>query len=1082
MKKKTITVGRILSILLLLLLSPICYLRAQQDNATAGISKKTILPVITRAGNATAAPVENQAGLYALAITGKVSDENGSGLPGVTVSVKGNTRKAVVTDNAGAFSISVETGSETLVFTHVGYLEQEIKLQNRATLTVSMVLASKALEDVVVVGYGTVKRKDVTGSIAGINQNEIKSRPVTDALQALQGKVAGVDISSNERPGSIGNINIRGVRSILASNSPLFVVDGIPLVSGGIDNFNPSDIESIDVLKDASATAIYGSRGANGVVIVTTKQGKNGKITLNLSSSVKLENLQDNEKMFNAGDYITFRRWAYYYAGLNPATGVSTNPRGDQPTIATDRTFFNATGDPSAFANLMKGWATGTWNGAAVATTDWRGLVKQQSVTSDNIISVSGGSDRIKAYGSFGYLNNTGTIKGQSFQRYSAKTNIDITATKWLSFGSSINITYSRQQYGQSTRNVGTVGTPAGGLYESARSLFPYAVPYDSAGNRIIFPGGDNSWKNVVDEWNYNIDQRTTIRAFGSLFTQIDFGSIFRPLKGLKYRMNFGPDISSYSDGVYIDSKSVANGSSTDNPSNSIASLLKGKAVSYTLDNLLYYDKTIGQHSFGITLLQSQTGLTADSSTINGVGIPLASQLWNALSSGTVTGSLTTSSNLAQQQLLSYMGRINYSFGDKYLLTASIRRDGSSVFAKGHQYDNFPSAAIAWRITRESFMKSFNWVNDLKLRVGVGITGNSAVQPYSTKGPIISLFYPFSATNIAGSTPNSLLANQDLKWEKTKQYNIGLDFSLFNRRVTGSFDAYTSKTSDLLQNRSLLTVTGYNSTYFNIAQTSNNGFDINLTTVNIKTRDLMWSTTINAAWQKDHVVSTANGDQNDINNNLFIGQSQGVIYGYKPLGLWHSGDSTAYKGFNANGNAFSPGFTRVADLNGDNKIDPNNDRQIIGWTRPRWVVGMTNTFSYRNFDVSIFLYGRLNFLNNTGGEGEAGRGVTRQIDYYNENNKNATYEKPVYNAGNASLDPYYSALGYLPASFIKIRNISVSYNTNSGYFKKAGFSGLRVYVQVSNPGMLFSKLKYLDMDVAGPTWNRGITLGINVSF
>jgi TonB-linked SusC/RagA family outer membrane protein len=1070
MTKKTIVPTGAFSILFLLF--SFLQLQAQQDNALAVNSKKSF--------TTPAVSTVNASGVYAGPVTGKVTDENGKGLSGVTVGIKGNPGKAVTTDESGSFSIQVTTGKETLVFTYVGYSVQEISLQNRTTISVRMVLESKALEDVVVVGYGTVKKKDVTGAVAGINQNDIKARPVANAIEAMQGKVAGVDITTNERPGSLGTINIRGVRSLLASNSPLFVVDGIPLVSGGIDNFNPSDIESIDVLKDASATAIYGSRGANGVVIVTTKQGKNGKLTLNLNSSVKLENLQDNEKMFSAGDYITFRRWAYYYAGLNTTTGISSNPRGDQPTIATDRTFFNATGDPAAFANFMKGWATGTWNGAAVTTTDWRALVKQQSVTSDNTISVSGGSDKIKAYGSFGYLNNTGTIKGQSFQRFSAKTNIDIAATKWLSFGSSINITYAKQQYGQSTRSVGTVGTPAGGLYESARSLFPYAVPYDSAGNRIIFPGGDNSWKNVVDEWNYNIDQRTTVRAFGSLYTQIDFGSIFSPLKGLKYRMNFGPDLSSYSDGVYIDSKSVANGSSTDNPANSIASLLKGRAFSYTLDNLLYYDKTIGEHSFGITLLQSQTAVSADSSTINGVGIPLASQLWNALSSGTVTGSLTTSSNLSQQQLLSYMGRINYGFRDKYLLTASIRRDGSSVFAKGHQYDNFPSAALAWRISREGFMKNYNWINDLKLRVGVGITGNSAVTPYSTKGPIISLFYPYSSTNIAGSTPNSLLANQDLKWEKTTQYNIGIDFSMFNRRITGSVDAYTSKTSDLLQNRSLLTVTGYTSAFFNIAQTSNHGFDINLSTVNVKTKNIIWTTTINAAWQKDKVVSTAYGDQNDIPNNLFIGQSQGVIYGYKSMGLWHEADSSLFKAFK--NNSFSPGFTRVADINGDNKIDPNNDRQIIGWTRPRWVVGMTNTFSYKDFDLSIFLYGRLNYLNNTGGEGEAGRGVTRQIDYYNENNKNATYEKPVYNAGNASLDPYYSALGYLPASFIKIRNISLSYNTSSGYFKRAGLSNLRFYVQVSNPGMLFSKLKYLDMDVAGPTWNRGVTLGINASF
>ncbi len=1015
-------------------------------------------------------------------INGTIANDKGELLEGASVQLVNSKTKAIA-NRSGKFTISTKEKTGEILITHTGYTDKFISI-NETTSNLNVVLSidTKSLEDVVVIGYNVVKRKDVTGSVAGINQQEIKSRPVTDALQAMQGKVAGVDISSNERPGSIGNINIRGVRSILASNSPLFVVDGIPLVSGGIENFNPSDIESIDILKDASATAIYGSRGANGVVIVTSKQGKSGKITLNLNSSVKFENLHDYEAMFNSGDYITFRRWSQYYAGLNTTTGISSNPRGDQPTIATDRTFFNATGDPSAWANIAKGWASGTWDGSKVATTDWMGMVTQQSLTTDNVISVSGGTDKIKAYGSFGYLNNTGTIKGQSFQRYTVRANIDIAATKWMSFGTSLNITNATQQYGQSTRNVGTVGTPAGGLYESARSLFPYAVPFDSAGNRIIFPGGDNSWKNVVNEWDYNIDQRVTWRAFGSLYTQIDFGKITNTLKGLRYRMNFGPDISSYSDGVYIDSKSVANGSSTDNPANSIASLLKGKAFSYTLDNLLYYDKTIGSHSFGVTLLQSQTALTADSSTINGVGIPLPSQLWNALTSGTVTGSLTTSSNLAQQQLLSYMVRVNYSYKDKYLLTASIRRDGSSVFAQGHQYDNFPSVALAWRINRENFMKNIRWVNDLKLRAGLGITGNSAVQPYSTQGPIISLFYPFSSSNAAGSTPNSLLANQNLKWEKTKQYNVGIDFSLVNRRITGSIDAYTSNTQDLLQNRSLLTVTGYSSTYFNIAQTANTGFDINVTTVNIKQKDFTWTTTINAAWQKDHVVSTANGDQNDINNNLFIGQPQGVIYGYKAAGLWHSGDSATYKQFNANGNSFSPGFTRVEDLNGDHKIDPNNDRQIIGSTRPRWVVGMSNTFSYKGFDLSIFLYGRLNYLYNTGGEGQAGRGVTRQIDYYNENNQNAYYQKPVYNAGNASLDPYYAALGYLPASFIKIRNISLAYNSNANYFKKIGLTNLRAYMQISNPGMLLSKIKYLDMDVAAPTSNRGVTIGLNASF
>ena len=1021
-----------------------------------------------------------QQGLYAQTtgshtVTGTVTNEKGELLQGAVVEIK-NTKTRVLTDASGKFSISIKDRTAVLVITSAGYADKEVSVnQTSANLSVSLATDTKALEDVVVIGYATVKKKDVTGAVSGINQQDIKSRPVTNALEAMQGKVAGVDISSNERPGSVGSINIRGVRSLTASNSPLFVVDGIPLITGGIDNFNPNDIESIDILKDASATAIYGSRGANGVVIVTTKQGKSGRVTLSLNSSIKMENLVDNTTMFNASDYITFRRWAYYYAGLNNTTGVSTYPRGDQPTLATDRTFFNATADPSAWNNIAKGWASGTWDGSKVATTDWRGIVAQQSMTSDNVISVSGGSDKIKAYGSFGYLNNTGTIKGQSYKRYSGKASVDIEATKWLSFGNNFSVNYSIQEFGQSTVNVSTIGTPAGGLYESARSLFPYAVPYDSAGARILFPGGDNSFKSVVDEQNYNRDQRITLRAFGSMFTQINIGNIFPALKGLKYRMNFGPDFSYFRDGVYIDANSVANGGSTN-----FASLSNNKTFSYTLDNLLYYDRSFGAHTIGVTLLQSQTSYSQETSSISGNGVPLASQLWNALTSGTVTGALSSSSNIIQQQLLSYMARVNYSFRDKYLLTVSARQDGSSVLAEGHKYSWFPSAALAWRINKEKFMNA-KWVNDLKLRVGAGVTGNSAIAPYATQGPITSLFYPFISSNAAGSVPNSVLANQDLGWEKTTQYNLGLDFSLFNRRVSGSVDVYTSKTTDLLMQRSIPSVTGFTTTFANIGKTANKGIDINITTVNIKQKNLMWTTTVNAAWQKERIEALSNGTQDDINNNWFIGQSIGVIYGYKALGLWQKGDP-AMAAFNANGNSFSAGSVRVADLNGDNKIDPNNDRTIIGSTRPRWVVGMSNTVTYKNWDLSIFLYGRLNYMFNGGGEGEAGRSVTRQVNYYTENNTNADFQKPIFNAGNAAGDPYFPALGYYQASFIKIRNISLGYTFDNKSLGKSGISSLKAYFQMSNPGMLFSKIKYLDMDVAGSTWNRGITFGINASF
>jgi TonB-linked SusC/RagA family outer membrane protein len=1008
-------------------------------------------------------------------VTGKVTDETGKPVEGVTVQVKGTTI-ATATIADGSYSLMAPSGNARLVITSIGFTQMEVAINNRSEVNIPIVSIASSLQDVVVIGYSTIKKKDVTGAVAGINQKDIRSRPVDNAIQAMQGKVAGVDISSNERPGTVPSINIRGVRSLTASNSPLFVVDNIPLITGGIENINPNDIESIDVLKDASATAIYGSRGANGVVIITTKQGKSGRVTLNFNHSVTLENLVDNREMFNASEYITFKRWAYYYAGLNPVSGVSTNPRGDQPNINTDRSLFSATADPFAWANINQGWASGTWDGSKVKTIDWRGMVKEQSITTDNTISVSGGSDKIKAYGSFGYLNNGGVVKGQSFERYTAKANVEFTATNWLSFGNSMTVSYGKQQFGQSNAGISTIGTPAGGLYESARTIFPYAVPYDSAGNRILFPGADNAIKSIIDEERYNIDERVTLRAFGSLYAQVNFGSIFPILKGLKYRMNFGPDFSSYRDGIYVDANSVANGGST-----SYASLLNNKTFSYTLDHLLYYDRSIKEHTFGLTLLYSQTDYRLEESFISGNGVPQYSQLWYALTTGTVTGAISTRGKLTEQQLLSYMARINYSFKDKYLLTVSARQDGSSVLAEGHKYSWFPSAALAWRISKENFM-NVNWINELKLRVGAGVTGNSAVPAYATQGAITSLFYPFYTTNTAGAIPSLEMANLDLGWEKTTQYNIGIDFNLFRSRVSGSVDVYNTKTTDLLLKRSIPSVTGYTSTFDNVGETANNGIDITLTTVNIKQKDLTWSTTLNAAWQKDHIVTLANGKQNDIPNNWFIDQPNGVIYGYQALGLWQAKDASAYGAFNANGHKFYPGNVRVADLNGDNKIDANNDLKIIGWTRPRWVVGMTNTVNYKQLDLSIFLYGRLNYMYNFGGEGQPARGVQRKINYYTENNTDAEFQKPIFNAGGAPGDPYYQALGYRKASFVKIRNISLGYNFNNKMFGKSGISNLRAYFQVQNPGMLYSKIKFIDMDVVGPTWNRGFTLGINASF
>jgi len=1005
-------------------------------------------------------------------VTGKVTDETGKPVEGATVQVKGTTI-ATATTADGSYSLMAPSGNSKLVITSIGYTQLEIAINNKSEVNIFIENIASSLQDVVVIGYTTVKKKDVTGSVAGINQKDIRSRPVNNALQAMQGKVAGVDISSNERPGQVGSITIRGVRSLTASNSPLFVVDGIPLSTGGIDYLNPNDIESIDVLKDASASAIFGSRGANGVVIVTTKQGKTGKLQLNFNSSVTTEKIVDRAPAMTASEAIDFRRWAYYYS--NPAVF----PRGDNPNITNDRTIFLATSDPAAWSNINKGWVGGKWDGSQVATTDWKGLVSKTGITQDHTLSVSGGTNKIKAYASFGYLDNKGTSIGQKFTRYSGKASVDIQATDWFSMGLNMNITSSKQEFGQSNGVIGAfVGSPATSIYESARRLYTYAVPYDSTGARVLYPAGDVAFKNVVDEWNYTQDQRKTLRAFGSLYAQVDFGAIHPVLKGIKYRMNFGPDFSNYQQGIYIDGLSAASSGT------SSASLQKSQTFSYTIDNLLYYDKVIYKHSFGLTLLQSATKFVADPvTTITGTGIPFASQRWYTLNQSVIPAAnltVTRNADLIERQLTSYMARLNYSFADRYLLTVSARQDGASQFAPGNKYSWFPSAAVAWRINHESFMKNVSWVNDLKLRIGAGVTGNSAVDAYTTKGAITPLFYPFVSTITAGSLPSSVFANQELGWEKTTQYNFGLDFSIFQRRISGVIDVYTSHTRDLLMARSIPTVTGFSSTLQNVGQTENMGIDISLSTININIRNFQWTTNFNASWQKEEIVSLANGKQDDINNNWFIGQPIGVIYGIKANGLWHLSDSTEYKKFNANGHSFSAGNVRPVDQNGDYRIDANNDRIIVGYTRPRWIVGITNGFIYKNFELSVFLYGRLNYMFNTGGEAMVARASTRSLNYYTENNTNAEYQKPIYSTGTGDL--YSSSLGFRQASFIKIRNISASYNLDAKLLKKLSMSNLRLYIQVANPGMLFSKIDFMDMDVAAFTNNRGFTFGINAAF
>ncbi|MDE6178787.1 MAG: SusC/RagA family TonB-linked outer membrane protein, partial [Duncaniella sp.] len=488
-----------------------------------------------------------------LNVSGNVVDENDDPVIGASVLI-GGTSQGVATDIDGNFSLKNVPSKGELVVNFVGYNTQTVKVEGRTNINIKLSLDSEMLDEVVVVGYGTQKKSDVTGALSHVGSKELQSRPVSNAFEALQGKAAGVDITTSERPGTVGEVRIRGERSLKAGNTPLYVVDGVPLLSGsGIETLNPRDIESVDILKDASATAIYGSRGANGVILITTKSGKPGQFSLNYSGSVTFQNLVDRNPSMSAAEYIDYRRWAAY----NSDPTKYADPR--NPTRESDDAIFGIIDDATAYANVMNGWAGGTWNPAGVTDYDWTGQALRTGVVNEHTVSASGGTDKLSAFGSFGFLNNSGTQRGQEYNRYTARLGMNITPVKWMEINMNINASREEQDYGMSGAFAPSSTNKADGLYELYKKSYRWALPYDADGNRIKYPGGDNQCYNPIEEWKHNISNRETWRFLGSFSATLKLGEIWAPLKGLNYRISFGPDYRQYRKGDYIDDQSAYN-------------------------------------------------------------------------------------------------------------------------------------------------------------------------------------------------------------------------------------------------------------------------------------------------------------------------------------------------------------------------------------------------------------------------------------------------------------------------------------------------------------------------------------------
>lgn len=1007
-------------------------------------------------------------------VTGKIIDSAGEPVTGANVLVKGTTN-GTISDINGNFTLQGVPNDATVVISFMGYQTQELPVTGRTRLEVTMTEDSETLEEVVVVGYGVQRKTDVTGAMARVGEAELRAMPVKNALEGMQGKAAGVDITNSQRPGEVGTINIRGVRSINAGQGPLYVVDGMVIQNGGIENINPADIESIDILKDASATAIYGSRGANGVVLVTTKKGKEGKITLNYSGTVTIDVLSDVTEMMSAAEWLEYARLAKYNMGSYPSA---------TPTYEADLSAFGSVA--ASWANIERAWEGGTYDPAKVGSYDWAADGKQTGITHEHTLSVSGGTDKFQGYASFGYLNQKGTQPGQSYERYTLKTSFDANPVDFFKMGTSINASFSDQDYGYSfTKSV----TGAGDLYSALKGMLPWTVPYDENGNYLRNPNGDVNIINPIRELDYNTNQRRTFRASASIYAQVDFGKFWEPLQGLSYRLQFGPEFHYYTLGI----ANAADGINGDGSNR--AQYNNQQRRSWTLDNLIYYNRKFAEkHDIGLTLMQSASAYHYEMGDMRANSVASAEELWYNLSTSGTLSSFGT--GLTETQMTSYMMRLNYGFMDRYLLTASMRWDGASQLAPGHKWASFPSMALAWRMDQENFMQGIDWLSQLKLRFGYGVTGNAAISAYATKGALQSLYYNWGQdTSDLGYVPSdpssnnaASMANPDLGWERTSQFNVGIDYGFFNNRLNGSIDAYWTKTKDLLLSMTIPSLTGYTSTLANVGKTSGWGIDLQVNAIPVKTKDFMWNTSLTWSLDRDKIDELSNGRTEDVNMRWFVGEDIGVYYDYVYDGIWKTSEAEEAAKYGR-----KPGQIKVKDLNQDGAIDATYDRQIVGKVRPDWSGGWTNTFIYKDIELSFFIYSRWGFTVPQGAATLDGRYMMRRLDYWVANtHENAEYYSPGSN-GEAA-DTYSSSMNYQDGSYIKMRNISLGYNFPQKLLKSTGLSSLKLYVQAMNPFTIYKACDWLDTDLrnydnnpGSPVYGSATTLrsfvvGVNLGF
>ncbi len=993
---------------------------------------------------------------FQTSIIGTVTDSKGNPLPGASIVEKGTTN-GTQSDFDGNFSLEVTDNEAILVISYLGFTTKEVQVNDHTSLAISLEEDAANLDEVVVIGYGSIKRKDLTGSVSRANVEAFKDQPNTSIVQSLQGTVAGLNIGTVSSPGENSDMSVRGRTSLSGASNPLIVLDGI-IYRGSLIDINNADVQSVDVLKDASSKAIYGSQAANGVIIITTKQGKKArKPVFNFSSYLAVQSPGKMTHPLNRQGYID----------------KTSNYFWEDAFLAPDYTQKDPSFDPSTrfvFPGVVDGYNNGT-------ETDWLDLVTQNSYIQNTNISMAGREEKTSYFLSAGYTENKGFLKNSDYNKINLRINFEHEISDWLTLG--LQSFMSTSDYSNVPTDFDEELDILDGVPEmlyNAHLLSPLVSPYNDDGTLNLWPQG--AVRNPLSYLEIdNFDKR--LNLFGNFYAKVQIPFI----KGLSYRINYSNNYRTGRTYQFDKFQNTDQGSAFKN--NSLY-------TDQTIDNILTYARTFNdKHKVNVTLLYGNESRSGESTDANS-GIFVNQILgYNSLESGDADKQLVDSGGW-EEEALYQMGRLNYGYDNKYLATLTVRRDGFSGFGVNNKFGIFPSVALGWVASNEQFVAdALPWVNNLKLRTSYGKSGNRTLERYETLARVSGRFlYVFGdGGDSAYGQWISDLANNDLGWETTTGTNIGLDFSVLNNRLSGSIDYYNNKTDDILFDINLPRITGFSTLPTNIGEVANNGLEITLSSTNVQTKDFTWKSSVVFSRNENEIVSILGRDDDGdgieddlIADQLFIGEPIGALYDYTVDGIYQLGDDIP--------DGFHPGQYKLKDFNGDDVITPLDDRSIIGYSEPAYRFSIYNEISYKNWSASAFINsiqgGKSGYYgNNTpiwGSSNSDNWNMPREYSYWSPSNPNAEYSGLRYD------NPINPDI-YRQRSFVRLQDVNITYNLPENLLKRLSVNAARIYISGKN---LATWTNWVGGDPESEkgsaihSYNlpvmKSITLGLNLTF